>query len=90
MGDIVVEILDTKQIELANQWREQPIIAKFTRQCGLRLTTCGLNELATLEWEDEGVMYRVTFVNGTLDDVVQIANSTIQGGTRNRVRVPGT
>ena len=33
MGDIVVEILDTKQIELANQWREQPIIGSL----GMRL-----------------------------------------------------
>lgn len=86
VGDRIVQILDAKEINLSNQWGES-IPAKYTRQCGLRLTICGANELATLEWFDGGVKYSVTVVNGAIDDVVQIANSTIKGGIRNRVRV---
>ncbi|HEY9853960.1 MAG TPA: hypothetical protein V6D28_31110 [Leptolyngbyaceae cyanobacterium] len=59
-----------KNIRLANE-----IKGVFHNGCGAYCT-------ATVEWQKEDVLYRVSVKNGTESDAVQIANSAIQSGRR--------
>ncbi|MFB2934188.1 hypothetical protein ACE1B6_02830 [Aerosakkonemataceae cyanobacterium BLCC-F154] len=43
---------------------------------------CGAYCTATLEWKNQGVLYRVVIKNGEEKDVTAIANSAIQAGRR--------
>lgn len=43
---------------------------------------CGAYCTATLEWKNQGVLYRVVIKNGEEKDVIAIANSAIQAGRR--------
>ncbi|EAW34055.1 hypothetical protein [Lyngbya sp. PCC 8106] len=43
---------------------------------------CRLYCTALVEWRYQGVLYRVTLKNGSLEDLQAIANSAIEGGSR--------
>ncbi|ERT08810.1 hypothetical protein M595_1172 [Lyngbya aestuarii BL J] len=43
---------------------------------------CRLYCTALVEWTYQGVLYRVTLKNGSLEDLQAIANSAIEGGSR--------
>jgi hypothetical protein len=87
-GDRQIQILEVRRIELTDRNGDRIDDVRFTRQCGFPVAPCGSDELATLEWRYDCVLYSATVVNGSLEDVVQIANSALQGGVRNRVKAP--
>lgn len=87
-GDRLIEILEVRRIELVDEYGDRIEDVQFTRQCGLPAAPCGTNEMVALEWLYGGIKYRVAVVDGTLEEAVQIANSAMQGGVRNRVKLP--
>lgn len=49
---------------------------------GQFVNLCGAYCSAILQWDMEGVLYTVYMKNGSMEDVVEIANSAIQAGPR--------
>ncbi|MCC3406820.1 MAG: hypothetical protein JGK17_14755 [Microcoleus sp. PH2017_10_PVI_O_A] len=49
---------------------------------GTYFQTCGNYCIASVEWQRQGVLYRVSLKNGRQSDVVQIVNSALQAGQR--------
>lgn len=62
--------VEFKQIQLA-----RGISGRFHNRCGAYCT-------ALLEWQYQGVLYRVTLKNGRLEELQEIANRAIQAGPR--------
>ena len=52
------------------------------RTQGVFYNGCGASCTALVEWQYQGVLYRVTMKNGREETLVQIANSAIEGGPR--------
>lgn len=57
---------------------------------GQYLNGCGAYCTASLQWRSRGVTYTVYVKNGTLAQVMAVANSAIQGGVRNTPYTTGT
>lgn len=55
-------------------------LARSTK--GIFHNGCGAYCTASLEWQSQGVLYRVSIKNGTETDAMRIANSAIEGGRR--------
>ena len=52
------------------------------RTQGVFYNGCGASCTALVEWQYQGVLYRVTMKNGREETLVQIANSAIEAGPR--------